>query len=151
MSATSSRPLARLVRNYARPCWKPLTGLVALTVVANLLVVLQPILLAAILAQLLGTASAASPSGGWFDLNALGIRCLAWLRLSGSDPNTTLLALGALYLAQSAAASWLGYWAHLVALRVRTRVRRRKCLVEQDIRLVERVATKSDYRTWHIR
>jgi ABC-type multidrug transport system fused ATPase/permease subunit len=144
VTAHPGASLGVLLRRCARPQGPWIALLVGLTLLANGLLVLQPIVLAAILSAILGTAGAAGASGPLFDLNSVGARFLAWLGPAGGDGLTLLLTLGLLYVAQSALASTVDYAAYLTALRVKIGATRRlqtdllRHLLDLDLRFFHR-------------
>lgn len=95
-----------------------------LALASNLLTVLQPIILAAVLANLVGPSDGimVPPDAAWLDLNYLGARVTGWL-LDGEsvDANTILLLFGLLFLLQVMAVAVTGYGAEYGAVWLRVR------------------------------
>ena len=73
--ATGVASFPWLVSRYARPYSLAIAGMLAFTFGGNVLTVVQPAILAAMLASLSGVADEAIPAGtSSFDLNYLGTR-----------------------------------------------------------------------------
>lgn len=122
MKHPDSLSLGRLLWTYARPLWKTILLLLLLSMLANLLVVVQPMLLAAILSLILGRGGVAASQGeAFFDLNSLGARVMEWLNPLSGDLAHSVFVLGALFLVQAVVVGGLNYSASLAALRVRVR------------------------------
>lgn len=119
-SMITAGSLLQLLGRYARPRWKRIALLVALTVMANVLLVAQPAVLAALLALIVGQGgSAPHPSAAnVFSLNDLGLRCLSWLRLETGESLTALLILSGLYVALALVVFGFTYAARMVSLRL---------------------------------
>ena len=80
---TARASLTQLLHTYARPFWAPMAALCLFAFAGNAVLLLQPAILAAILAHLLETSEelAAGAGAGVFNLNYVGARFLAWLSL----------------------------------------------------------------------
>lgn len=117
-------PLMDLLWTYARPLGKSILGLAALSLAANALLVLQPLLLAGLLAQIVGPlagSAAGGASGGWFDLNHVGTRLIQWLGPIGKEPLAAVALLGGLLLAHAVLVAGLNYLAFVAASRIKIR------------------------------
>ena len=120
MTGVSQISLRQLLGRYARPSWRWIALLIGLTVVANLVIVLQPVILGAMLASLLGAGSpAGSGPAPLLDLNVLGSRVLQWLTPGSWSPVQILILLGALYVVQASLASAIDYASYLTALKIK--------------------------------
>lgn len=94
--------------------------MVALTLTGNLLTLLQPAILAALLANLTGAASQPMPpAASWFDLNYLGRGVSQWLQ--ATSRLDVLAFLGILFLAASVLVAGLNYVSFLTAAWLRAR------------------------------
>ena len=99
---------------YARPYAGLIALMIALTFAGNILTVLQPAILAALLANLAGVARQAVPSGtSWFDLNYLGVRVSQWL--ASSTRLDVLVLFGLLFVGVSILVAVLNYVSESVA------------------------------------
>ncbi|MES1255771.1 MAG: ABC transporter ATP-binding protein [Acidobacteriota bacterium] len=123
MTASGGRAFRWLVGRYARPFSGAIALMVALTCAANLLTVLQPAILAALLANLSGTARQTVPPGtSWLNLNYLGV----WIsqRLSGRTAYDVLALFGVLFVAVSVVVAGLNYLAESTASWLRAHIGR---------------------------
>jgi ABC-type multidrug transport system fused ATPase/permease subunit len=112
-----------LVSRYARPYSGAIAVMIALTFVANVLTVLQPAILAALLANLAGHSTQAVPPGtSWLNLNYLGIRVSQWL--DGRTNLDVLILFGLLFVAVSVIVAVVNYGAESAAAWLRTRIGR---------------------------
>lgn len=117
---------SELLRIYALPLWKSITLLSFLSLFANLLAMLQPAILAAILASIIGgSPSEPSVTNMPFDLNYLGARVINFMGPKSADQITTLMYLGGVFAAQSVVVSGINYWAFMTAHRIRVESTRR--------------------------
>jgi len=130
-----------LVKRYAsRHLWI-LLFVATLTLVANLLTVIQPMILAALLANLSGDALETVPlDASLLDLNVLGTRVTEWMRDYGAvDPTQLLIIFGFLFLIQTLMVSVTNYGADYGASWLRVRYTKMiqmdllKHLLTQDI------------------
>src|SRR5471032_2425021 len=97
--------------------------MIALTLAANLLTVLQPAILAALLANLAGTVQQGVPAGtAGFNLNYLGVRVSQWL--SSRTHLDVLVAFGVLFVAVAVVVAILNYLAESVAAWLRAQIAR---------------------------
>src|SRR5438046_1793917 len=95
--------------------------MIGLTIAANLLTLLQPALLAALLANLAGTASQAVPAGATgFNLNYLGTRVSHWL--ASRTQLDVLVLFGVLFVLASVLVAILNYLAESVAAWLRAHI-----------------------------
>ena len=93
-----------------------------LTLVGNLLAVLQPAILAGLLASLSLTPTQTIPaSGSWLDLNSLGVRVTGLFFGTGASGNSVLVFFGLLFLLQSTLVAGATYLADYGAVWLRTR------------------------------
>jgi subfamily B ATP-binding cassette protein MsbA len=100
-TAASVGPLRWLIHRYARRHAVALGVVAALTLAGNLLAVLQPAILAGLLASLSGPPVAVPPSASWLDLNYLGAR-VTRVFLGENATGTSVAALfGVLFLVQA--------------------------------------------------
>lgn len=123
MTASGGSAFRWLVGRYARPFSGAIALMVALTCAANLLTVLQPAILAALLANLSGTARQTVPPGtSWLNLNYLGV----WIsqRLSGRTAFDVLALFGVLFVAVSVVVAGLNYLAESTASWLRAHIGR---------------------------
>ena len=104
----------------------------ALALATNLLTVIQPIILAAVLANLVGSSEGTVPSdAAWLDLNYLGARITSWL--SGgevADADSMLRLFGVLFLVQVASVAVTTYGAEYGAVWLRVRF---TALIQLDV------------------
>ncbi len=113
---------------YARPFWPLIAWLAVFAVIGNLVIVLQPLLLAALLSVLI-PGQAPPAADNFFNLNLLGARVLEWLGLNGQGSGDVFVLAG-LLLAQAIMAAGLSYAAYLTALRIRSGATR---LIQEDL------------------
>ena len=130
-----------LVKRYAsRHLWVLLLVAI-LTLAANLLTVIQPMILAALLANLSGGGfETVPPDASLLDLNVLGPRVTEWMRDYGAVDTTQLLIIfGVLFLTQTLIVSVTNYGADYGAAWLRVRYTKMiqldllKHLLAQDI------------------
>ena len=97
--------------------------MIAVTLAANILTVVQPAILAALLANLAGTARQAVPAGtSGLNLNYLGVRVSQWL--SSQTQLDILVLFGLLYVVISVFVAVLNYLAESVAAWLRAHIGR---------------------------
>ncbi|MBI2094282.1 MAG: ABC transporter ATP-binding protein [Candidatus Omnitrophica bacterium] len=112
-----------LIKKYAKPQWRLIAQLVILSLAANALLILQPLLLAGVLSliigQLAGAGTSASIQGGWFNLNAVGQHLTQWWFSRLPDPVLGIAVLSAAFLLQSLLSAALNYAASLTASRIK--------------------------------
>jgi subfamily B ATP-binding cassette protein MsbA len=112
-----------LVGRYARPYSGVIALMIAATVVANVLTVVQPAILAALLANLAGDPRGAVPrSASWLNLNYLGVRVSQGL--SGRTSVDVLVLFGLLFVAVSIVVALVNYGAESAAAWLRARIGR---------------------------
>jgi ABC-type multidrug transport system fused ATPase/permease subunit len=99
-SQAAGLPFSFLLRRYARPRLTWIVCLSLLTLLANLLTVAQPAILAGIIASISGPQSASPSTASWLDLNTLGERMVA-LTGQGASAGTALLVFCGLFVAFS--------------------------------------------------
>lgn len=111
MTSSDSGVFQWLLRRYAKRHIWVLLLVVVLTVVSNAMVVIQPMILAALLANIVGSATQEIPSSAaFFDLNLLGARITEWISDSGRrDTDQVLVLFGSLFLVQAMGAAVLTY------------------------------------------
>jgi subfamily B ATP-binding cassette protein MsbA len=119
----------RLLASYARRLSRRIAGLCALALVSSGLMAVQPVLIAAILALVLGTALGGGSASSLFDLNHLGGRFLASLGVAGGTVGAVLL-LGALYVGHALISAALEYVSGMTAMRLRAECAR---LIQHDL------------------
>lgn len=120
-----------LIGRYARPHSAVLVGMVALTVGANLLTVLQPAMLAAMLANLAGTATQAVPAGtSALNLNYLGARASHWVVEQTGAHIDVLAVFGLMFMGVSILIALLNYAAESAAAWLRAHIGRE---IQQDL------------------
>ena len=108
---------------YARPYTGPIALMIGLTLTANVFTVLQPAILAALLANLGGTARLAVPAGtAGLNLNYLGARVSQWL--AGKTQLDVLVLFGVLFVVVSVFVALLNYLAESVAAWLRAHIGR---------------------------
>jgi subfamily B ATP-binding cassette protein MsbA len=91
-----------LIRRYARRHAGVLALVAGVTLAGNLLAVLQPAILAGLLASLSGPAARSIPeSTSWLDLNTLGTRVTRLLLGSNPSSSGVVVLFGLLFLVQS--------------------------------------------------
>ena len=94
MTSSGSGVFQWLLRRYAKRHIWVLLLVVVLTVVSNAMVVIQPMILAALLANIVGSATQEIPSSAaFFDLNLLGARITEWITDSGRRDTDQVLVL----------------------------------------------------------
>jgi ABC-type multidrug transport system fused ATPase/permease subunit len=100
-----------LLRRYAKRHIWILLLVVVLTVVSNAMTVIQPMILAALLANIAGSATQEIPgNAALFDLNLLGARITAWISDSGNrNADQVLVLFGLLFFVQATSAAVLTY------------------------------------------
>lgn len=120
-----------LIRRYARRHLGMLGLVAGVTLAGNLLAVLQPAILAGLLASLSASAAPAVPeSGSWLDLNLLGARVTRLLLGSAPTGSAVVTLFGLLFLAQSALVAGATYAADYGAAWLRTRYAK---LIQHDL------------------
>jgi subfamily B ATP-binding cassette protein MsbA len=120
----SSASLRWLYRVSVRPMRGTLTLLVITTLTANVVMLAQPIILAAMLAALLGPSAptgAAPVDAPALDLSYLGGRVLAWLGAASLRDLKSVPMLGAMFHLQVNVARLLAYLASMIAHRIKVR------------------------------
>ncbi len=115
-----------LVRRYGGPHVGAIVLVGLVTLVANLLAVLQPAILAVLLANIGGSAPQPIPPGtSWLNLNYLGARITLWLAGYGmGSGNDTLILFGLLFVVQSVLVAVANYLAEYGASWLRARFAR---------------------------
>jgi ATP-binding cassette, subfamily B, bacterial MsbA len=122
MTQPSGFTLRLLLGRYARPHSGVIVLMVALTLLANLLTVLQPAILAALLSNLSGSVQEPVPPGTpWLDLNHLGVRVSAWFSGGTLD---ILTWFGILFVSVAILVSAVNYAAESAAAWLRVQVGR---------------------------
>ena len=102
-----------------------------ITLIGNLLAVLQPIILAGLLSSLSGpTASAPAASTAWLDLNSLGARVTRALLGDAASSTSVAVFFGLLFLAQSTLVAGATYLADYGAAWLRARYTK---LIQRDL------------------
>ena len=125
MSEFGPLTFRQLLIKYALPLWKSILLLTIGTLTSSILAAAQPAIVAAILNTLMQGPSMQGPSSpepvpsSPFDLNYLGSRTAGLLSPIGGDPQTILLALGAIYAVQAIMVSGIDYGNHLVSIGIR--------------------------------
>jgi len=120
-----------LIRRYARRHAGAIALVAGLTLGGNLLAVLQPAILAGMLAGLSDVpAQAAPPAGSWLDLNHLGARVTRLLLGSSAQGRNVVVFYGLLFLLQSALVAAATYLADYGAAWLRTRYTK---LIQRDL------------------
>ena len=111
MTSSDSGVFQWLLRRYAKRHIWVLLLVVVLTVVSNAMMVIQPMILAALLANIAGSGTQEIPSSAAvFDLNFLGARITEWISDSGKrNTDQVLLLFGSLFLVQAMSAAMLAY------------------------------------------
>ena len=111
MTSSDSSVFQWLLRRYAKRHIWVLLLVVVLTVVSNAMMVIQPMILAALLANIAGSGTQEIPSSAaLFDLNFLGARITEWISDSGKrNTDQVLLLFGSLFLVQAMSAAMLTY------------------------------------------
>ena len=112
-----------LANQYARPYAGVIAAMIVVTLAANILTVVQPAILAALLANLAGTAKQTIPPGtSALNLNYLGVRVSQWL--AGKTTLDILVLFGVLYVVISVFVAVLNYLAESVAAWLRAHIGR---------------------------
>ena len=126
MKTSSWTAFRWLISRYARQRIGGLLLVVGLTVVANLFTVVQPAILAALLANLQDASPQGVPSdASWLNLNYLGVRVTHWF--SGGTPaagSQLLILFGALFVLQAALVAATNYLAERTAAWLRAQFTR---------------------------
>ena len=122
-ASSSGASFRWLVSRYAKPYTGMIALMVAATFVANVLTVLQPAILAALLANLAGDSRLPVPrSASWLNLNYLGVRVSQWL---GAHTSVDVLVLfGVLFVVVSVVVALVNYGAESAAAWLRARIGR---------------------------
>jgi subfamily B ATP-binding cassette protein MsbA len=103
---------------YALRVRRRIAALCGLALASSALMAIQPVLVAAIVATVVGQGLGGARAGSFFDLNILGTRLLGWLGTSEGTTGTVLL-LGALYVGHAVLTSALEYSSALTAMHLR--------------------------------
>ncbi|MCH2278547.1 MAG: ABC transporter ATP-binding protein/permease, partial [Vicinamibacterales bacterium] len=120
-----------LILRYARRHAGIVVLVAGLTLVGNLLAVLQPAILAGLLASLSLIPTQTIPaSGSWLDLNSLGVRVTGLFFGTGASGNSVLVFFGLLFLLQSTLVAGATYLADYGAAWLRTRYAK---LIQHDL------------------
>lgn len=131
MTSSAGSSFRWLVGRYARPYSAVLGLMIALTLAANLLTVLQPAILAAMLANLAGTAGQSVPTGtSALNLNYLGVRVSQWIARHAGTQTDILILFGVLFAAASVVVALLNYLAESSAAWLRAHIGR---AIQQDL------------------
>ena len=111
MTSSDSGVFQWLLRRYAKRHIWVLLLVVVLTVVSNAMLVIQPMILAALLANIAGSVTQEIPNNAaFFDLNLLGARITEWISDSGRrNTDQVLLLFGSLFLVQAMSVAMLTY------------------------------------------
>jgi ABC-type multidrug transport system fused ATPase/permease subunit len=120
-----------LVGRYARPFALGIGFMMCMTLAANLLAVVQPAILGAMLANLAGTAAAPIPAGtSVFNLNYLGVRVSQWVSLRSGADTDILVLFGLLIVVSAVLVAGLNYLAESAAAWLRAHIGR---AIQQDL------------------
>ena len=131
VSSADSTSFRWLVRRYARPYSAVLAMMIVVTLAANLLTVLQPAILAAMLANLAGTAGQVVPAGtSALNLNYLGVRVSQWMARHTASQTDILVLFGLLFAGASVLVAFLNYVAESAAAWLRAHIGR---AIQQDL------------------
>ena len=123
MKSSSTAAVRWLANQYARPFAGVIALMILVTLAANILTVLQPAILAALLANLAGTAKQAVPAGtSGLNLNYLGVRVSQWL--ASKTQLDILVLFGLLYVVISVLVAVFNYAAESVAAWLRAHIGR---------------------------
>jgi subfamily B ATP-binding cassette protein MsbA len=123
MKSSSPASFRWLVSRYARPYSAVILLMIALTFVANSLIVLQPAILAALLANLAGGAQQVVPTdASWLNLNYLGVRVSQ--SLAARTKLDVLVLFGLLFVVVSIIVATVNYGAESAGAWLRSRVGR---------------------------
>lgn len=111
-----------LIQRYARKHTTALLLVAGLTLVGNLLAVLQPVILAGLLSSVSGPMVQAPPAGAsWLNLNYLGFRVTRLCLGEGADATSVSVLFGLLFLAHSTLVAAATYGADYGAAWLRAR------------------------------
>jgi subfamily B ATP-binding cassette protein MsbA len=125
VTASGNARFRWLAGRYAAPHVGILALLVGLTLVGNLLTVLQPAILAAMLANLAGTTQQVVPEGAsWLNLNYLGTRVSQWASSQTGGAFDVLIVFGVLFVLASILVAILSYGAESTAAWLRAQIGR---------------------------
>lgn len=119
-----------LVNRYARKHTRALLVVAFLTLVGNLLTVLQPAILAGLLSSLSGPVAAPPAGASWLNLNYLGARVTHWFLGDGASGTSVSVLFGLLFLAQSALVAVANYFAEYGAAWLRAKYAQ---LIQRDL------------------
>ncbi len=123
VTRSSAASVHWLANKYAKPFAGVMVLMTVVTLAANLLTVVQPAILAALLANLAGTATQTVPRGtSGLNLNYLGIRVSQWL--SSHTHLDILVLFGLLYVVISVLVAVFNYAAESVAAWLRAHIGR---------------------------
>jgi subfamily B ATP-binding cassette protein MsbA len=120
----------RLLASYARRLWRRIAGLCVLGLTASALLAVQPMLIGAIFALLVGQGPGGGEGGSLFDLNRVGGWFLAQLGVAGSATLHAVMLVGACYVAHAALTAGLEYASALTATGIRAECAR---LIQRDL------------------
>ena len=139
-------PFSFLVRRYAVPRLKWIIGLSLLTLLANVITVAQPAILAGLIASISGRQSASPSTASWLDLNTLGERMIA-MTGQGASGGSALLVFVGLFVALSIFGAAANYTADYGAGWLRLQISREirldllRKIFEQDLAFFHRSRT----------
>ena len=119
----------RALARYALRLWPRIAGLCAVALGASALTAIQPMLIAALLATVLGSSAAGAAAGGFFDLNGVGSWIIGWLGVSGGTLSAVVI-LGGLFVGHAALTAGFDYVSALAATSIRTQCAR---LIQRDL------------------
>jgi len=119
-----------LIQRYARRHTTALALVAALTLVGNLLAVLQPAILAGLLSSLSPAAQAPPASASWLNLNYLGARVTQWFLGSDASGTSVAVLFGLLFVLQSSLVAGATYLADYGAAWLRARYAK---LIQRDL------------------
>jgi subfamily B ATP-binding cassette protein MsbA len=119
----------RLLAGYAARLWRRIAALCVLALGASALMAVQPVLIAAILATVLGQTVSTGTTTGPFNLNHLGAEVIGWLDLDGGTMRAVLV-LGALYIVHAVLTAGVDFASALMALGIRAQCAR---LIQRDL------------------
>jgi len=119
-----------LITQYARKHAGAVVLVAVITLVGNLLAVLQPAILAGLLDSLPGTPQEVPPTASWLDLNYLGVRMTHALLGRTSSGNAVVVLFSLLFLLQSTLVAGATYLADYGAAWLRARYSK---LIQHDL------------------
>lgn len=121
-----------LLQNYAWPLRKAILPLIPITLVANILIAVQPVVLSGIMSIIIGGGSAnVSPANSNpLDLNYIGSRVINILSIFTHDKWNSMLILGVIFILLVGLSAVLNYITYFLAIKIEARAIK---LIQTDV------------------